>query len=212
MRRQTLFLTLALQLFSVSAFAMGSQTPSSSAKRPAGYEYVDPKSVVPAKALTLALEGFDSRRKGLRNINYLTVIDYTQHSKNRRFYLIDMRSGAVTASVVSHGSGSDRDNDGYADNFSNVSGSNATSLGFFTTANTYEGSNGYSLVLNGLSSTNSNAASRAVVIHGAAYVKDGNAKQGRSWGCPALPMNVNESIIDKIRSGSLIFAYHADHF
>jgi hypothetical protein len=212
MRRQTLLLTLALQLFSVSAFAMGSKTPSASSKRPAGYEYVDPKNVVPAKALTLALEGFDSRRKGLRNINYLTVIDYTQHSKNRRFYLIDMRSGAVTASVVAHGSGSDPGHDGYAEKFSNVSGSNATSLGFFTTAQTYEGSNGYSLVLNGLSSTNSNAASRAVVIHGAAYVKDGNAKQGRSWGCPALPMSANEGIIDKIRSGSLIFAYHADHF
>ncbi|MEO5667655.1 MAG: murein L,D-transpeptidase catalytic domain family protein [Bdellovibrionota bacterium] len=209
MRTQILALGLTLNLMSLSAFAMGQKSPSS---RPAGYEYVDPNNLVPAKALTLALDGFDARRKGLQNINYLTVIDYTQHSKNRRFYLIDMRSGAISTSVVAHGSGSDSNNDGYAEKFSNTAGSQATSLGFFRTAETYDGKNGYSLVLQGLNTTNSNAESRAIVVHGAAYVKDGLSQQGRSWGCPALPLNAYAGVIDKIRNGSLVFAYHADHF
>jgi len=213
MNKQTLVLGLALNLVSLSAFAMGPQSPSGpSSKRPAGYEYVDPKNVVPVKALTLALEGFDARRKWLRNLNYLTVIDYTQHSKNRRFYLIDMRSGSVSTQVVSHGSGSDSNHDGYAERFSNVEGSKATSLGFYETKGTYQGSNGYSLILSGLNSSNSNAQERAIVIHGADYVKDGNPKQGRSSGCPALPHSVTSTIIDKIKNGSLIFAFHQNHF
>ena len=188
---------------------MGPKAPSN---RPAGYEHVDPNSVVPERALALALEGYDDRRKWLQNLNYLTVIDYTQHSKDRRFYLIDMRSGSVQSQVVARGSGSDANNDGYADRFSNVEGSKATSLGFFATKGTYQGSNGYSLVLEGLSSSNNNAEERAIVVHGASYVKDGNNKQGRSWGCPALPPSTNTAIINKIRNGSLVFAYQEKFF
>jgi hypothetical protein len=50
------------------------------------------------------------------------------------------------------------------------------------------------------------------VIHGADYVQSGASKQGRSWGCPALPHAVTEAIIDKIKNGSLVFAYHENHF
>ncbi len=200
---------LSLVSFS-QAFAFGSKKPTND--RPPGYEYVDPYNIVTPAALKLAIEGYDSRRKGLRNLNYLTVIDYTQHSKNERFYLIDMRTGSVSTQVVSHGSGSDTNHDGYAERFSNTSGSKMTSLGFFTTDHTYYGNNGYSLVLDGLNSSNSKARDRAIVIHGADYVKDGNSKQGRSWGCPALPRNVSENVIDKIKGGSLVFSYHASYY
>ena len=200
---------LALNVFSASAFALGAKTPTA---RPSGYEYVDPSNVVPAKALTLALEGYDERRKWLRNLNYLTVIDYTQHSKNRRFYLIDMRTGAVETQAVAHGSGSDANNDGYADRFSNVEGSKATSIGFFETKGTYQGSNGYSMILDGLDSSNDNAMGRAIVIHGADYVANGASKQGRSWGCPALSRSANATVIDKIKNGSLVFSFHENHF
>ncbi len=210
--RTMTFVLLSLTTFSQS-FAFGSKKPSRSADdRPAGYEYVDPYNIVPPKALKLAIEEYDVRRRGLRNLNYLTVIDYTQHSRNERFFLIDMRTGSVSTEVVSHGVGSDGNHDGYAEAFSNTSGSKMTSLGFFTTDHTYYGSNGYSLVLDGLDSTNSRARSRAIVIHGADYVVNGASKQGRSWGCPALPRSVSDQIIDKIKGGSLVFAYQASKY
>jgi hypothetical protein len=214
MKTLNLLLTLSLQFVGIgSVLALGSKNPSpGQPSRPSGYEYVDPQNIVPNKALQLALDGFDERRRWLPNLNYLTVIDYTQHSRNRRFYLIDMRSGSVETHVVSHGSGSDSNHNGYADLFSNVHGSKATSLGFFVTKGTYNGSNGYSLLLDGISSSNSNALSRAIVIHGANYVSDGAPKQGRSSGCPALPHSVTSSVIDKIRNGSLILSYHQSHF
>lgn len=198
-----------LVLASNSSFALGAKSPGNS-NRPTGYEYVDPSNLVPSKALTKALEGYDSRKSWLRNLNYLTVIDYSQHSGSQRFYLIDMKTGKVNRQAVAHGTGSDSNHDGYAEKFSNVSGSKATSLGFFTTASTYQGSNGHSLILDGLSSTNSNARSRAIVIHGADYVSNNSSKQGRSWGCPALPHSVNVAIIEKIKNGSLVFSYHKD--
>lgn len=196
--------------FSITADAFGSKKPVND--RPSGYEYVDPHNLVPAEALKLGLEEYDDRRRGLRNLNYLTIIDYTQHSKNERLHLIDMRTGSVSTHVVSHGVGSDSNHDGYAERFSNVSGSKQTSLGFYTTDHTYYGSNGYSLVLDGLDASNSRARSRYIVIHGADYVKPGASKQGRSWGCPALPRAQSSDFIDKIKNGSLLFNYHSSYY
>ncbi|MEO5984997.1 MAG: murein L,D-transpeptidase catalytic domain-containing protein, partial [Ferruginibacter sp.] len=33
---------------------------------------------------------------------------------------------------------------------------------------------------------------------------------GRSWGCPALPENLNRPIIDKIKNGSCMFIYSSN--
>jgi len=77
----------------------------------------------------------------------------------------------------------------------------------FKTAETYVGNNGYSLRLDGLSTSNSNARSRAIVIHGASYVTPGE-KIGRSYGCPALEMNVHQDVIDRIKGGALLFAVY----
>src|SRR5690606_28831407 len=107
-------------------------------------------------------------------------------SNKKRLHVINMSTGAGWSLHVAHGKGSDKNHDAYAERFSNTSGSNASSLGAYLTAETYSGSNGYSLRLDGLSTTNSNARRRAVVVHGASYVKDSNVKQGRSWGCPAV--------------------------
>ena len=171
------------------------------------YDYVDPQQVIPEQAKNYALAYFEKNKSSIPNVNYLTVIDYTQKSIARRLFVIDMRTGEVESELVAHGSGSDSNNDGYATVFSNVPNSKATSLGFALTAETYQGKHGRSLRLDGVSRTNSNMRRRAVVMHSADYVKNGHV--GRSEGCQAVNAGVKDKLIDKLEEGSVIYSYHA---
>jgi hypothetical protein len=119
-----------------------------------------------------------------------------------------MRTGAVESQPVAHGNKSDPDDDGYATIFSNTVNSLMSSVGFALTAETYQGRNGYSLRLDGLQETNSKLRERAVVVHKSSYVSTSRTKQGRSYGCPALPVDASERIIDKIKGGSLIYQWY----
>jgi hypothetical protein len=170
------------------------------------YGYIDPKGVVPKVLLTKTLAFFDANIAKIKNKKFITVVDFAKHSGKKRFFVINMTSGVVTQDVVAHGSGSDANNDGIAEKFSNLSGSNASSLGFYLTAEVYTGAHGRSLRLDGISPTNSNARPRAVVIHTADYVADTRAQQGRSWGCLVLSSNRKDAIVDDVRDGSLIYA------
>lgn len=171
------------------------------------YDHLDPHHIIPDEPLQKAVEYFDKNKSLLTNQKVMTVIDYSQHSGEKRFYVIDMISGEVEDLVVAHGKGSDSNHDGLATLFSNLPQSYATSLGFYITSTTYMGENGYSLRLDGMSATNSNARKRAIVIHPASYVSDNFPQQGRSWGCPALEPKHARRIIDKIKHGSLIYAW-----
>lgn len=169
------------------------------------YSHLDPDKIVPQKLLTEAILYFDSHQEQIKNQRLMGVIDFKQHNSKERFYIIDMESGRVETYLTAHGKNSDPDYDGYATKFSNTPDSLMTSLGFYLTAETYNGQNGYSLRLDGLSSTNSNARARAIVIHGADYVKPGK-KIGRSYGCPALEMRYHQDLIDRLKGGALLYA------
>lgn len=170
------------------------------------YDYVDPTRIVPYQALTEVLLYFHQNKVKFANTQYVSVINFGQSSKEKRFYIINMKTGSVWALHTAHGKGSDSNHDGFAEKFSNVSGSNASSLGFYKAAETYYGSHGLSLRLDGLSSTNSNARARAIVIHGADYVQESNVIQGRSWGCPAVTQSNRDAVIKYLKGGSLIYA------
>ncbi len=172
----------------------------------AKYQHLDPKHEVPVKLLETAVLYFDSHLSSIANQNYLSVIDFSQRSTKARFYIIDMKSGAVWAIHTSHGKNSDPDGDGYATSFSNKSGSNQSSLGMYKAAETYYGKHGLSMRLDGLSSTNSNARARAVVLHQADYVQESAVVQGRSWGCPAVANENRDEVIRRLKGGSLIYA------
>ena len=171
------------------------------------YDYLDPNHIVPTAGLKAAVLYFHKNKTQFKNQNVISVLDFSQKSTQKRWYFIDMKTGAVWNVHVAHGKGSDSNHDGFAEKFSNVSGSNASSLGFYKTAETYQGSNGYSLRLDGLSSTNSNARSRAIVVHGASYVQDSTVIQGRSWGCPAVSQSNRDKVINLIKGGSLLYAF-----
>lgn len=170
------------------------------------YDHIDPKRVVNTKALADALTYFDKNQAKIKNKKYISIIDFSKRSTEARFFIINMASGEVWAIHTAHGKGSDKDHDGYAERFSNTSGSNASSLGYYLAAETYYGKHGLSLKLDGLSSTNSNARRRAVVIHGASYVKEASVIQGRSWGCPAVANHLRDKVIGMLKGGSLIYA------
>jgi hypothetical protein len=143
----------------------------------------------------------------------LTVIDFSLPSNKKRLWVIDLKNKKVLFNdLVAHGKNSGGI---YARKFSNTQSTYMSSLGFYLTGNTYQGKHGLSLTLNGMDKNfNDNARDRAIVIHGANYVGDDFIRKygrlGRSFGCPALSMDICEKVIDTIRDGSCLFIYYPD--
>jgi L,D-transpeptidase catalytic domain len=166
-----------------------------------------------ARVIHLALGAVTCAREAgaVLNDQLLTVIDYSKPSTEPRLWVLDLaRERVLFEERVAHGQGS---GDNYATRFSNLDGSHQTSLGLFRTADTYVGTNGYSLRLDGLEpGVNDRARERAIVMHGAPYVSEGNIRTlgrlGRSHGCPALRPGIARQVIDTIKDGSLVFAYY----
>jgi hypothetical protein len=174
----------------------------------ARYAAVDPEHLVAPSLLRDALVYYDVNRTRLGNKAHLGVIDFSRNDATKRFYLIDMATGAVTPHAVAHGEGSD-DGKGNSVRFSNVDGSHQSSLGFVVTGEVYTGTFGRSLRLDGLSTTNSNMRSRAVVMHGYEPVLESpaaNVEQGKSYGCFALDLTVKDATITALAGGALIYA------
>lgn len=170
------------------------------------YSYVDPQRLIRPELLEKALEVYDQNPGTFANRQYLSVIDFREPSDRLRLFIIEMKSGSVEALHTAHGEGSDSNDDGWAESFSNIPGSKQSSVGIYRTAETYSGAFGFSLRLDGLSPTNSKVRSRAIVVHGWSKMNDNNIKQIRSWGCPAISEINRDRIIHQIKNGSLIFA------
>ena len=145
----------------------------------------------------------------LKNSKYLTIVDMSSSSNNERFFIINMNTQEIEhKSLVAHGRNSGLE---YAEKFSNIKSSHQTSLGFYKTAETYIGKHGVSLRLDGLEYSNNKARERAIVIHAADYATENfiarNGRLGRSYGCPSLPKEGYEKVIEKIKEGSCLFIY-----
>lgn len=167
----------------------------------------------------LSKEAFDYALKGYEKLvaegtvtkgQYLTIVDFSQSGRKKRFYLLDMEQGELLVNTfVSHGKNSGVD---MAEKFSNTINSEQSSLGFYVTSATYTGKHGLSLRLQGQEDGfNSNAMARGIVVHGANYVNAGrvnSAFMGRSQGCPALPEKEYAKVINIIKDGSVMFLYH----
>ena len=153
------------------------------------------------------------RSGAVKSPRTLTVIDYSMPSSRERLWVFDMKTGELLyEELVAHGQGTGAD---VATKFSNTDESHQTSLGLFVTDTTYVGKNGYSLRLDGLDrGYNDRARDRAIVMHGAPYVNEAfvkaNGRLGRSWGCPAVSDAVARELIDRVKGGSLVFAYYPD--
>ena len=164
------------------------------------------------ECFTTALDGFYAlKQKGIIQKNILTLIDFSLSSNVKRMWVIDLEKNIVLfQTLVAHGRNTGEE---YAKEFSNQAESFKSSIGFYATGEIYKGKHGLSLKLDGLEKgLNDNARKRAVVIHGADYVSESFIKQnkrlGRSQGCPAVPVEMNQKIINVIKDKSCLFLYH----
>ena len=175
------------------------------AKMLAQYAHLDPGHEVPADLLEEAVVYFDANKNRFPNQAYITIVDFKARSNSQRFFLINMESGAVEKYWTTHGINSDKNRDGYAEAFGNVINSGKSSLGFVRTAEVYHGKFKRSVRLDGLNTTNSNIRARAIVFHGWDGVKEERRIQGLSWGCITLDWTVKDSVLDRIKEGSLMY-------
>lgn len=163
---------------------------------------------------TNAISGYEKlKNEGKIKSEILTIIDFNLSANKERMWVIDMKNQSLLIhTLVAHGRNSGNE---FAQNFSNESGSYKSSLGFYLTAYTYDGKHGNSLKLIGIEKgINDNAFDRGIVIHGADYVSKSfiqqNGRLGRSLGCPAVPEDVNDNLVNTIKGGSCLFIYKND--
>lgn len=177
------------------------------------YELLDLERLgLSRQAFLYALKGYRQlQEKGeLLNNAVLSVIDFSLPSTQKRFFVIDMNSNILLYhTYVSHGKNSGKL---MANKFSNRSSSYQSSLGFFTTGNPYFGKHGLSLRLIGKEKgINDKALQRGIVIHSADYASERFVQQqgylGRSQGCPAVPQEIHQELIQTIQNGSCLFIY-----
>jgi len=149
----------------------------------------------------------------LKKTNLLTICDYSQSSRNKRLYIIDLtESRLLFNTYVSHGKNSGEE---FATSFSNFNNSNKSSLGFMVTGQPYKGKSGYSLQLNGMEpGINDKVKMRSIVLHGSRFVGESvlgaRGAIARSLGCPAVPYGIHFRIIDAIKGGSCVFVSYPD--
>lgn len=141
-------------------------------------------------------------------LDRLMVIDYAKPSSEPRLWVFDLNfKSLLFEEPVAHGrnSGSDR-----SIRFSNEPGSLMSSLGVFLTGDTYIGKHGLSLRLRGMEEgINDLTMERAIVIHGASYVRR-SGPIGRSLGCPAVRPEISRALIEAVRGGTLLLSYYSD--
>jgi hypothetical protein len=165
------------------------------------------------EALEYALKGYKRliKEESLPNDSVLSICDFSQSSRKKRLYVIDLAQKKLLINTyVAHGKRSGKE---YAWSFSNKPESYKSSLGFYITRHTYQGANGLSLNIDGLEQgINDKAFERRIVIHSSAYVGKrwlkANKITGTSLGCPAVPVNELDQVIETIKDGSCLFIYH----
>ena len=158
-----------------------------------------------------ALAALETHSWRIPSRDRIGVVDFTLHSCEPRFHLVDVAGGRIERSwLVAHGSGSDPAATGMLHRFSNAPGSNASSRGAYLTANAYVGKHGRSQRLIGLDPTNDLALDRAIVIHGADYVNRAmiasQGRIGRSQGCFAFETGEVATVMEQLGEGRMIYA------
>lgn len=138
------------------------------------------------------------------------IADYGLHSSLPRFHFVNLEAGTVDSVLVTHGSGSDPEHDGWLNGFSNLPDSWASSRGAYITWEWYRGRYGTSVRLGGLDPDNSNAFPRAIVMHEASYATPEHVARwgrlGRSNGCFAFGPEVFPQALTRLMGGRLLFS------
>ncbi len=148
----------------------------------------------------------------------IIIVDFAKHSSVPRLYVIDLVNGTGLESpiLVAHGIGSDRNDDGFAETFSNTPDSLASSLGAARGAEIYSGQNGRSLRLDGLEASNNAMRYRDIVVHSyaperrryfsAALVSVRGGRPGASEGCFVVEPDQRDRVLATLTDGGFLYA------
>lgn len=138
------------------------------------------------------------------------IADFGVRSSEPRFHFVNLERQEVKSFLVSHGTGSDPEHDGWLNSYSNVHNSNATSRGAYVSWEWYVGRYGTSVRLGGLDPTNDQAFPRAIVMHRAKYAEPEHlarwGRLGRSNGCFALGQKDFREALMHLSGGRLLYA------
>ena len=212
-RRRFVGAAITMTAFASSGlFAKSAQVPRRAPspvlpdKLPARVLQADMPSLLPE-----ALAALDAHARLFADRDRIGLVDFSPASREKRFHLVDVAGGRIEESwLVAHGKGSDPQNTGLLQLFSNDPGSNASSRGAYCTANRYTGKHGASQRVIGLDPDNDAALERAIVIHGAGYVDesmiDAHGRIGRSFGCFAVEDSAIGAVMDRLGEGRLLYA------
>jgi hypothetical protein len=154
-----------------------------------------------------------NNKKQLSNPALLSIADLSQSANTKRLYVIDLEKRQVIFNTyVSHGRNSGEE---FARFFGNKPECYKSSLGFYVTGSVYTGTHGISLRLKGMEEgINHHAEQRGIVMHGASYVSEDfirkHGRLGRSQGCPAVPEEECQPIVNSIKEGSCFFVFYPD--
>jgi hypothetical protein len=159
-----------------------------------------------------AVQGFLALQStgAIHNAGVLSIVDFSLPSTEKRLFIIDLQNVRLLFNTwVAHGRNSGAL---MATRFSNRYNSLMSSLGFYVTGDPFMGQHGYSLHLEGIEpGWNDHAHARSIIMHPAGYVSEDHIRQwgylGRSEGCPAIPEELDQAIIDEIKGGSCLFIY-----
>lgn len=177
--------------------------------QPASAKSLDPGNAIRSDLLDRGLSALEQAAPEAMEAGRLVIVDYSRHSREERLFVVNLETGDVTPFRVSHGLGSDRNHDGYLDEFSSVPGSQASPEGIFRVAEEYHGRHGRSVRLDGLEEANRTARERAIVIHAASYAEPGHlerfGKLGRSNGCIVFSQADLKRFLADVPEGTLIF-------
>jgi hypothetical protein len=182
--------------------------PSTTAEAAELYREMRLEGVLDEAVFGAAYERVQSRAGAAK---VMAIADMSQPSTAERFYVFDLEQRKlVLRTFVAHGSGSGML---MAEQFSNRDGSHQTSLGLYRVgARIVSPKHGPALLLDGLDrGLNDRARSREVIIHGAPYVSADfiatSGRLGRSWGCPAVPVERMAKVIELLQDGGLLYVY-----
>jgi L,D-transpeptidase catalytic domain len=148
----------------------------------------------------------------------IVVVDFAKLSSEPRLYRVDLRTGDGLDSPirVAHGIGSDPNDDGIIDAFSNVQDSLMSSLGAARGGERYVGINGYSLRLDGLEPSNNAMRARDIVVHSytptlrryfnAELLAMRGGKPGTSEGCFVVEPDKRDWIMETLADGGFLYS------
>lgn len=141
----------------------------------------------------------------------LAIADMTRPSTEKRLFIIDLAARKlVLRTWVAHGRNS---GDLYCTEVSNTSGSLQTSKGMYRVQERIiSPKHGAALMLDGLErGVNDRAREREIIMHGAAYVSADfitqHGRLGRSFGCPAVPVEEMSRMIELLADGGLLYVH-----